>query len=248
MGALRAGKTVFVEKPLGMTEQELADIVATQRESQGVLTVGFNRRFAPHVVKMSAALARRSTPVNVLLRVNAGALPPTHWIQRPEVGGGRIVGEVCHFVDLAACLVGMPPHRVFAKGSGSDGPPLLADDLSVLLSFGDGSVATIVYTSAGDTVFPKERIEVFCEGRVMVSDDYRTLTLTQGGRTHTSSAKQPDKGHSSEVRAFLDLVSGRPSSAVPFADCVSSMAATFKILESLTSGVEVDVPRVHSAL
>lgn len=245
--ALRAGKAVFVEKPLAMTEKELDEVVAAQRESRGLLTVGFNRRYALHVRRMVAALARRSSPANIVLCVNAGAIPATHWIQRPEEGGGRIVGELCHFVDLAACLAGAPPARVFAMSADPHKSALLTDDLSVLLSFADGSVATVIYTAAGDTAYPKERIEVFCEGKVMVSDDFKRLSLTRGGRTHTSRSQQADKGHHAEMKAFLDLVAGLPPVELTFADCVSSMAATFKVVESLTTGAPVVVPEVTAS-
>jgi len=245
--ALKAGKAVFVEKPLAMTETELDEVVVAQRESGGLLTVGFNRRFAPHVRKMVAALARRSSPANIVVRVNAGAIPATHWTQRPEEGGGRIVGELCHFIDLAACLAGAPPSRVFAMSADPHKSPLLTDNLSVLLSFADGSVATVVYTAAGDTAYPKERIEVFCEGKVMVSDDFKRLSLTQGGRTHTSRPQQADKGHRAEMKAFLDLAAGLPVTELTFADCVSSMAATFKVVESLMTGAPVAVPEVTAS-
>ncbi len=242
--ALKAGKTVFVEKPLAITETELDEVVAAQRASCGLLTVGFNRRFAPHVRKMVAALARRSSPANIVIRVNAGAIPATHWTQRPEEGGGRIVGELCHFVDLAACLAGAPPTRVFAMSADPHKSPLLTDNLSVVLGFADGSVGTVIYAADGDTAYPKERIEVFCEGKVMVSDDFKRLSLTQGGRTHTSRPQQADKGHKAEMKAFLDLAAGLPVAALTFADCVSSMAATFKIVESLTTGAPVAVPPI----
>lgn len=245
--ALTSGKTVFVEKPMAMTENELDEVVAAQRESHGLLTVGFNRRFAPHVRKMVAALARRSSPANIVLRVNAGAIPATHWTQRPEEGGGRIVGELCHFVDLAACLAGAPPSRVFAMSADPHKSPLLTDNLSVQLSFADGSIATLVYTAAGDTAYPKERIEVFCDGKVMVSDDFKRLSLTQGGRTHTSRPQQADKGHRAEMKAFLDLAAGLPVAELTFADCVSSMAATFKVVESLTTGAPVTVSEVTAS-
>jgi predicted dehydrogenase/threonine dehydrogenase-like Zn-dependent dehydrogenase len=244
--ALRAGKTVFVEKPLAMTEQELEEVVAAQRETGGTATVGFNRRFAPHVRKMTAALARRSAPANILIRVNAGAIPSTHWIQRPEEGGGRIVGELCHFVDLAACLAGASPTSVFARGAGATSSPLLTDDLTVVLGFADGSVATLVYSSGGDSTYPKERVEVFCMGKVMVSDDFKRLSLTQGGRTHTSRAQQADKGHGAEMVAFLDLAAGKKPEILTFADCVASTAATFKVIESLTTGAVVQVPAVET--
>jgi predicted dehydrogenase/threonine dehydrogenase-like Zn-dependent dehydrogenase len=244
IAAMRAGKAVFVEKPLAVTEAELAEVAAVQRDTAATVTVGFNRRFAPHVRKVVAALAGRTSPATIIIRVNAGAIPDTHWIQQPEVGGGRIVGEVCHFVDLAACLVGAAPARVFAVSSAPHKSPLLSDDLSVTLAFADGSVATVVYTAAGDTAYPKERVEVFCAGNVMIIDDFMRLSLTQGGRTHTTRAQQADKGHRAEMKAFLDLVSGRSVPELTFGDCVSSMAATFKVVESLTVGQPVDVPAV----
>jgi predicted dehydrogenase len=242
--ALRAGKVVFVEKPLAMMETEMDEVVAAQRESGGLLTVGFNRRFAPQVRKMVAVLARRSSPANIVIRVNAGAIDATHWIQRPEEGGGRIVGELCHFVDLAACLIGSVPMRVFAMSVDRRKPALLTDDLSVMLSFADGSVVTVIYTSGGDTAYPKERIEAFCEGKVTVCDDYKRLSLTQGGRTHQLRQQHPDKGHKAEMKRFLDLATGLPVPELTFADCVGSMAATFKVIESLTTGEPVAVPDV----
>ena len=245
--ALRAGKAVFVEKPLAMTEIELDEVVNAQRESGGLLTVGFNRRFAPHVRKMVSALARRSSPVNIVIRANAGAIPATHWIQRIEEGGGRIIGELCHFIDLAACLVGTQPSRVFAMSADPLKSPLLTDDLSVMIGFADGSVATVIYTAAGDTAYPKERVEVFCEGKVMVSDDFKRLSITRGGRTHASRPTQADKGHAGEMRAFLDLAAGMRPRELTFADCVSSTAATFKVVESLTVGQPVAVPEVTVA-
>ncbi len=167
--ALRAGKTVFVEKPLGISEEELAAVVIAQREAAqagtgGRLTVGFNRRFAPLAQTVARELLHRSSPMAVLIRVNAGSIPPTHWIQRLEEGGGRIVGEMCHFVDLAAFLVGNPAISVSAVSADPGKPPALRDTLSVTLSYADGSIATILYAATGDTSYSKERVEVFCRG------------------------------------------------------------------------------------
>jgi len=208
------------------------------------LTVGFNRRFAPLTRATIARLEGRSAPATILIRVNAGAIPPEHWIQRLEEGGGRIVGEVCHFVDLATCLAASHPVTVYAVSAGQDKPAALADSLSMTLAFPDGSVATIVYAATGDTAYPKERVEVFCEGKVMVIDDFKTFTLVQGGKTQTKKLPRPDKGHTAEMAAFLDLAQGREVTALTFADCVASTAATFKVIESLTTGLPVRVPQV----
>jgi predicted dehydrogenase len=247
IAAMRAGKAVFVEKPLAMTENELAEIAAVQSETASAVTVGFNRRFAPHVRAIVSALAGRTSPATILIRVNAGPIPDTHWIQRPEDGGGRIVGELCHFVDLAACLAGAMPARVFAAGGPAHRPPLLRDDLCVTLTFTDGSVAAIIYAASGDTAYPKERVEVFCAGKVLAIDDFKGLTITEGGRARTSRTRQADKGHGSEVKAFLDLARGDVVPELSFVDCVSSMAATFKVVESLSTGQPVDVPAVTAS-
>lgn len=246
--SLRAGKTVFVEKPLAMTEDGLETVVQAQRETGGRLLVGFNRRFSPHTRRLVSVLARRAAPATVLIRVNAGHIPPTHWTQLPEQGGGRIVGEVCHFVDLANALVGRSPVSVYAKNGDPNKGPLLSDTLSVTLSYTDGSTATILYVASGDTAFPKERVEVFCQGKVMVIDDFKSATLTEGGRTRTSRSSRQDKGHRAEMRAFLDLASGKPVRELTFADCVASTTATFKIVESLTKGVPVEVPGVDTCV
>lgn len=242
--ALRAGKTVFVEKPLGITEDELNAVVAAQRDTGGRLTVGFNRRFSPLTRKVVGELVRRSTPLCVLIRVNAGSIPDTHWIQRPEEGGGHIVGEMCHFVDLAGRLVGGPPTTVYAVSADRTKALALCDTLAATLSFADGSVATLTYAATGDTAYPKERIEVYCEGKVLVIDDFKTVTVTQGGRTRTTRLTRADKGHAAEMNAFLDLAQGLPVPELTFADCVASTAATFKIIESLTTGLPVSVPRI----
>jgi predicted dehydrogenase/threonine dehydrogenase-like Zn-dependent dehydrogenase len=241
--ALRAGKTVFVEKPLALTEEELAAVVSTQSETRGRLLVGFNRRFAPLTRIVTQDLARRSSPVTALIRVNAGAIPGTHWIQNLEEGGGRIVGEVCHFVDLAACLVGDQASSVYAVSADPRKPAALTDTLAATLSFSDSSLVTLVYAASGDTSYPKERVEVFCEGAVMVIDDFRTLTVTRGGRTTGKKLSRIDKGHRAEIKAFLDFAQGGET-LLTFADCVASTAATLKVVESLSTGLPVSLPRV----
>jgi len=245
--ALRAGKAVHVEKPLAMTEEQLEEVIEAQRDTGGVLTVGFNRRFSPYTKRLRSVLARRTGPVTILVRVNAGFIPPTHWTQLPEQGGGRIVGELCHFIDLADCLVGAAPAQVYAKSGDPTKSPLLTDTLAVTLGYEDGSIATIVYAATGDTAYPKERVEAFCEGKVMVIDDFKSASLTQAGKTRTTRPPRSDKGHGEEMRAFLDLASGKPASVLTFAECVATTVATFKVVESLTKGAPVDVPRIVTA-
>jgi predicted dehydrogenase/threonine dehydrogenase-like Zn-dependent dehydrogenase len=237
--ALAAGKTVFVEKPLALTEEELESVVAAQLSSGGDLMVGFNRRFSPLTQAVVADLKGRSGPLVVNIRVNAGSVPATHWTQQLEQGGGRIVGEMCHFVDLASCLVGAPVGEVYAASAGKRSSAALADTLSATLRFADGSVATVVYAANGDVSLPKERIEVFCEGRAWVIDDFRTLTAHVGGKTSRTRLRRADKGHAAEMQAFVALSLGTPSTVLTFEHCVASTAATFKIIESLTTGLPV---------
>jgi predicted dehydrogenase len=242
--ALRAGKTVFVEKPLALSEEQLAAVVRVQRETGGRLTVGFNRRFSPLTRAVVGELERRSSPLSALIRVNAGALPPEHWIQRLEEGGGRVLGEACHFVDLAACLVGDQAASVYAVSADPAKPAALTDTLVITLSYPEGSVATIVYAATGDTAYPKERVEIFCEGTVLVIDDFKTLTTVAGGKTRVRRLSRTDKGHAAEMKAFLDLAQGSEAGILTFADCVSSTATTLKVIQSLTTGDPVEVPRV----
>jgi predicted dehydrogenase len=205
--------------------------------------VGFNRRFSPLTRRLLAELEHRSSPVAALIRVNAGPIPPDHWIQRLEEGGGRIVGEVCHFVDLAACLVGSQAATVYAVSADPDKPAALSDTLAITLSYADGSVVTILYAANGDTTYPKERVEVFCEAEVMVIDDFKTLTITEVARTRTESLSHTDKGHAAEMKALLDLAQGEDVPILTFADCAASTAATFKVVESLATGRPVKVPQ-----
>jgi predicted dehydrogenase len=189
-------------------------------------------------------LDHRSSPVAALIRVNAGVIAPDHWIQRLEEGGGRINGEVCHFIDLACCIMDDHPVSVYALSADPGKPAALSDTLTIALSFGDGSIATILYAATGDTTYPKERVEVFCEGEVLVIDDFKTLTMVVGGNTRTEKLDRVDKGHSAEMKAFLDLAQGQEVTTLTFADCVASTAATLKVIESLTTGKPARVPRV----
>ncbi|MGH7466103.1 MAG: Gfo/Idh/MocA family protein, partial [Longimicrobiales bacterium] len=175
MRALQAGKHVFVEKPLALTHDELNAVRAAAAESDRLLTVGFNRRFAPLTVEMAGLLARRIGPVSIVITVNAGAVPPDHWVQHPVLGGGRIVGEACHFIDLARALTGAPIASCDAVAArGRDGRPI--DDIAHLtLSFADGSTAVVHYLANGSRAFPKERIEAFFDGRTCAIDNWRRL-------------------------------------------------------------------------
>jgi len=225
--ALRAGKNVFVEKPLAIDRQQLNEVMAAAEETAGLLTVGFNRRFSPLVREAADHLAGRSAPLMMIYRVNAGSVPADSWLQGEE-GGGRIIGEVCHFVDTLQFLAGTDPvgvQAVNAKGH--------TDALSVQISFEDGSVGTIVYTSLGDRAFPKEYIEVFGAGRVITIDDFRAATFVSDGRRKRRRAMNQDKGFSEELRVFLNAVSAGGEPPIGLPSLAATTETTFAILDSL---------------
>ncbi|HEX8903703.1 MAG TPA: bi-domain-containing oxidoreductase, partial [Longimicrobiaceae bacterium] len=178
--ALRAGKAVFLEKPLAIDEEGLAEVLAAQEESGGVLAVGFNRRFSPLAEEVRRAFTP-GLPLAIQYRVNAGAIPRASWIHDPEDGGGRIIGEVCHFVDLCQFLADDIPVEVFAHAlEGPEGG--LHDTVTITLRFAKGSIASIAYFATGDKSFAKERVEVFGGGTLAVLDDFREVTISRGGK------------------------------------------------------------------
>ena len=237
--ALAAGKPVFVEKPLALSREELAQVAAARAESDAFFTVGFNRRFAPMMREAKAAMGSTGEPKVLLFRVNAGALPDDAAINDAEEGGGRILGESCHFIDLARYLVGQPIVGVDAQaaqvGHG------VCDDLAISLRFQDGSLATILYTSKGDPAYSKERFEIFVGGRVIAIDNFLESATTVDGRTTTRKARAgQDKGHKAELQAFVKAVaSGTPP--VDENELLESSLATIAVLESLRSGRSVSL-------
>jgi predicted dehydrogenase/threonine dehydrogenase-like Zn-dependent dehydrogenase len=227
--ALEAGKHVFVEKPLALVEDELARVEAAAAASEGVLMVGFNRRFAPLMRRLHDELGSRG-PLVITCRVNAGRLPRSHWTHDRAVGGGRLVGEACHFVDCAAFLTGHQPRLESAVAVAGGSEP--REDLTAAtLSFGDGSVAQIVYSAFGDPRLPKERIEVLGEHGAGVLDDFASLALHRGGRTTTEDGNR-DKGHRAEIEAFVEACrSGRQP--WPVSDMAAVMRATFAMRDAV---------------
>jgi polar amino acid transport system substrate-binding protein len=203
--ALESGKHVFVEKPLALGHDELGRVMKAARAAPGLLTVGFNRRFSPMIREARAALAGRNAPLLMSYRVNAGPLPRDSWVHGAQ-GGGRILGEACHFVDTLSALAGTPPVAVESMAPGGAG-----DSIAGLVRFADGSVGTILYSAAGDSAVPKERIEIFAPGVVVEIDDFSAIAISRGGRTKRRKAAQ-DKGQAEMVRAFLD---GRRSGELP---------------------------------
>lgn len=243
IAALIAGRHVFCEKPLCVSEEELANIVRAYRgmkEAKSHLMVGFNRRFAPMVRTLKESLAARGErPLVMQYRVNAGSPPAVGWMQDKEQAG-RIVGEMCHFVDLLTFLAEDVPMRVFARRTGDRGNP--HDDSTVIfLEFADGSLGTITYAANGDKAFAKERLEIFCNGSVGVIDDFRRLEIVHNGRRKKIVSRlRQDKGHQAEWQAFdAALKTGR--AAIPFEEIVATALVTFRVLESMQRAAPLDV-------
>lgn len=175
-------------------------------------------------------------------RVNAGAVPPDHWVHDPQQGGGRIIGEVCHFVDLLSFFAGSEPKTVFARGT--DEPrksPLTCDNLNVTIEFKDGSVGSIMYTSAGDGACPKERVEIFGEGSVGVIDNFRKTTLFKNGKRFRYRHRGSSKGHREELEAFIEaLQSGQPM-PISYEELTHTTLSTFRMVESLQTKEPMNV-------
>lgn len=213
--ALNAGKNVFVEKPLALSEAELDEVVAAAEKSGRIVTIGFNRRFAPLAQRLRKDLMARVGPVSLICTVNAGSIPREHWVHDAAIGGGRIVGEACHFIDLVRYLSGsriVAAHTVPALGPRRD----VIDDIShILLTFADGSTAAVHYLANGNPKYPKERIEAFADGRVWQIDNWKQMHAW-GARSESGSViSGADKGHRAELRALADAVKNGGTPPIP---------------------------------
>ncbi len=230
--ALKAGKNVFVEKPLAVDGKQLTAVSkALSTANRQLLTVGFNRRFAPLAQPLSAFCQDRKEPLYAHYRINAGYLPLNHWTQNPEQGGGRIIGEACHFIDFITFLVGAPPVSVTAHAL-PDGGKYREDNVSMTLTFPDGSIGVVDYLANGDKSFPKERLEVFCVGRIAALDDFRKLEMVEDGKKKEASGAQ-DKGWKNEMIAFAKAIREGGQPPIPYEQLIGVTKSTFAAVESL---------------
>ena len=238
LAALQAGKHVFCEKPLCLTQAELEAITAeAEARPDQALMVGFNRRFAPQVVRMKALLAPIALPKSFIVTVNAGDIPADHWTQDPAVGGGRIIGEACHFIDLLRHLAGHPVTGFTAQSLGEHPAlPVREDKAVITLTFTDGSVGTIHYLANGDKGFPKERIEVFAAGRVLQLDNFRKLTGWGWPGFRKMNLWRQDKGQSACAAAFLAALRSAAPAPIPRAEILESARMSIEIAEALRGG------------
>jgi predicted dehydrogenase/threonine dehydrogenase-like Zn-dependent dehydrogenase len=240
--ALERNKHVFVEKPLALNDDELESVIKAAQNSTGKLMVGFNRRFSPLAQRAKDFFIGRETPLSIVYRVNAGRVPKEHWIQNAEEGGGRIVGEVCHFIDLMQFLTGARPVSVFAESVNARSSKIVdADSVFITLRFANGSNGVVAYLSEGDKALAKEHVEIFGAGRVFELDDFRRATLYKDAREEHVTLKAQDKGQQSQVRAVCASVVGGAEAPIELEELAATSRATFRALDSLRERRPVDV-------
>jgi predicted dehydrogenase len=234
--ALRAGKAVWLEKPVGLDLGQVERVADAVVQTGGFLTIGYNRRFSCHARALRAAFERRLGPMSIRYTVAAGVPPRGSWLSDPEEGGGRVIGEVCHFVDLCHYLVGAPATTVYARALARD--PRVDDSMVVLLGFSDGSSAVIEYLAHTSRKLPKERFEVSADDRTAQCDNYRVTRIDPGEVVRSVGQ---DKGQFTAISEMLDAVRhGRPSPLTVF-EIVAVSRATFAMLESAATGREIKI-------
>ncbi len=246
IAALRAGKHVFCEKPLALNQDELLEIDQALAEAAvngaaPMLMVGFNRRFSPFAQQLKTFLNGRTEPLFAHYRVNAGYIPLSHWLHDPKQGGGRLIGEGCHFIDFLTFLVGSPPQTVRAVGL-PDAGRYREDNFNLVFTFEDGSIGNLNYLANGDKSFTKERVEVFCAGRVMALDDFRSLEMVQQGKRQVKHARlRQDKGHTAEWQAFSSALRAGGPPPIPYQHLFGVTRASFAAVQALRSGKTIQI-------
>ncbi|MGQ9818156.1 MAG: bi-domain-containing oxidoreductase [bacterium] len=243
--ALKSGKHVFTEKPLCLNESELNEITKIYNEishTKQILMVGFNRRFSPAVQKLKEFFRDVSAPLTVSIRFNAGPIPAEHWTQVEEIGGGRIIGEACHAIDLATYLTGAVPVRVFAESiSGTKAPSITDDQSFITLRHANGSISNIAYWAGGDKAFPKERIEVAGGGKIGVIDDFRKVITCANGKIKKFRYYTQDKGHGQEIVAFLNAILRGEPSPISWEEIYYVTLVSILAIQSIREGVPFEV-------
>ncbi len=242
LSALRHKKAVYCEKPLALNQGELDEIENELTKGDiPLLAVGYNRRYAPMALTLAGFFKQRSEPLFIQYRVNAGYLPLTHWLHDPNQGGGRIIGEGCHFIDFLTFLVGSVPVSVRAIAL-PDNDKYRQDNVQMTFLYADGSIGTVTYLANGNRNFPKERVEAFTSGRIAVLEDFRSLELVSENsrKTHRSRLRQ-DKGHSGAWRTFLHVIREGAAPPIAYNELISTSRASFASLEALRTGNEITI-------
>ena len=234
-----AGKSVFVEKPLAITEEELTEVIESYEKNDINISVGFNRRFAPLATQMKKALGNDDTPVNIIASMNAGFTPKDGWVHDMQLGGGRIIGEACHYIDLCSYLTGSKVISVCMNAMGKN-PAEDTDNASILLKYENGSTAVINYFSNGSKSYSKERVEVYSQERTMVMDNWRKLKFHGFKGASNSSGKQ-DKGHFNQFQKLIDQHKKGGEPIIPFDSIVNTTKASFAAIASLKEGKWISI-------
>jgi len=238
--SLEANKSVFVEKPLAINEQQLTEVIKAKSEFQKPVMVGFNRRFAPISVTLRNELAGAGEPLVVNIRVNAGFIPKEHWTQQPGIGAGRIIGEICHFIDLMQYFTGSEPVRVFAESISTNNDKISPEDnIAVVVKFKDGSLGNLTYHANGDKALPKERIEVSSAGSIGIINDFKDGVFYRDGKAR--KLKSSGKGHREAVAAFLDAIKNGKDSPIDFRSICLTTLTTYRILDSLSTSLPQNI-------
>ena len=238
--ALKAGKAVFVEKPLCINKEELRQIIEIYSSlTSPFLMVGFNRRFSPATKKCIDFIGQTRNSSVIQIRCNAGYIPPESWVHKKNEGGGRIIGEVCHFVDLAQAITGALPKRVFAACV--DEPQGLRDNLAISIQMDNGSIANITYTSSGDKSFPRERVEVFSGGCVCVIDNFKDILLVSNEKKKKKRSLEVDRGQVEELKTTIEALKKGEPSPIDFRSLVATTVTTFAIEDSITTGKAIEI-------
>jgi predicted dehydrogenase/threonine dehydrogenase-like Zn-dependent dehydrogenase len=237
--AIKNHKHVYCEKPLALDQAGLDRVQkAIKTVPDSILTVGFNRRFSPMAVRMKEFISARTEPLMANYRVNAGFLPLTHWLHDPLQGGGRIIGEACHYVDLLTFLIGRLPVSVHCL-SLPDGGIYRQDNVLITLTYPDGSIANVTYLANGDKSVSKETCEIFTEGSVIKLDDFRVLELTRNGKTDRIKSGNQDKGHQAAWKSFITSIQKGGNPPIPYEEIWGVHRVVFAAVESLQSGKQV---------
>ncbi len=242
--SLKAGKNVFVEKPLALNNEQLNEIIKAQQLQTSdfrlpTISVGFNRRFAPLAQKMKSLLGNSNTPMNIIATMNAGYIPPEVWVHDIEVGGGRIIGEACHFIDLCTYLTGSKVKAVCMNSLGKQ-PNENTDNVSILLKYENGTNSVINYFANGSKSYAKERLEVFSQQRVLIMDNWRKLK-GYGFKGFKSKSTSQDKGHANQFNLLVDRIQQGGEPLIPFEEIINTTKASFAAIQSLKEGKWIEI-------
>ncbi|AFM23643.1 bi-domain-containing oxidoreductase [Desulfomonile tiedjei] len=244
--AIEAGKDVFVEKPLALSIEDIIAIDDAIENCPGVkplLMVGFNRRFSPAALAVREFFSRIAQPKTICIRFNAGPIPESHWSQHESIGGGRIVGEACHAIDLATFFAESPPCRVYAESiGGTNAPRITEDQCLITVKHVNGSVSSIAYLAGGDKAFPKERVEVFGGGQIAVIDDFREIIFCSNGKTKRQRSFSTDKGHRQEIESFAKALTEGTASPISWEELKTVSLAAILAVRSVHEGIPFEIP------